>query len=92
MNKKEIIEFLAENGPAESKAAANRQLEAFVEAIQTGLKTHGSVRVVGLGNFSVKERKARKGRNPKTGEEIQISASKTVSYKPDKKIKEFVRS
>lgn len=91
MNKKDLVEHItSESTTADSKAAAERQLVAVVNAIKAGLKKDGKVQIVGLGNFTVKDRAARKGRNPKTGEEIQIKASRTVAFRPGKKLKEFV--
>lgn len=90
MNKREIIKYLAEEGPCESKAAAERVFQSVIEALKVALKTDGTVQLVGFGRFSVKQRKAREGRNPKTGEKIQIKASKTVSFRPAKGLKEHV--
>lgn len=92
MNKKDIVEYLATEGPAESKASAERWLEAVVDAFREGLRRDGQVQVVGFGGFRVKQRAARKGRNPQTGEEITIKASKTVAFRPGKKLKEFIKS
>ena len=83
MNKQELIEAIANNEEAGlgSKAAAERALKAVLDGITTGLKNDGEVQMIGFGTFSVKERSARTGRNPRTGEEIQIAASKTVGFK-----------
>ena len=81
MNKQELVEVIKAKGEFESKAAAERALNAVLEGVKEGLATTGEVQVIGFGTFSVKERAERKGRNPKTGEEINIPASKTVSFK-----------
>ena len=90
MNKKDIVEYLAKEGLAESKAAGERMLSAVVEAFREGLRRDGAVQVVGFGGFKVKDRAERRGRNPQTGEEITIPASKTVAFRPGKGLKTFV--
>ncbi|MEN8174753.1 MAG: HU family DNA-binding protein [Pseudomonadota bacterium] len=89
MNKSELVEAMADAADI-SKAAAGRALEGMVEAISDALKTGDTVSIVGFGNFTVKERAARTGRNPRTGEEIQIRASKTPSFKAGKSLKDAV--
>ncbi len=83
MNKQDLIQAILEDKDAgiETKAAAERAVNAVIDAIETGLKKDGVVQLIGFGTFQVKERSARKGRNPKTGEEIKIKATKTVSFK-----------
>lgn len=83
MNKQDLIAAVLANKEAgvETKAAAERALNAVIDAIEEGLKKDGVVQLIGFGTFQVKERSARKGRNPKTGEEIKIKATKTVSFK-----------
>ncbi len=83
MNKQELIQEVLGNADAgiETKAAAERAVNAVIDAIEAGLKKDGVVQLIGFGTFQVKERSARKGRNPKTGEEIKIKATKTVSFK-----------
>ncbi len=83
MKKKELIEIMLKdkNAKFESKAAAERALKAVLSAFEEGIKKEGLVQLVGFGTFSVKTRPARKGRNPLTGEEIKIKASKSVSFK-----------
>lgn len=90
MNKKEIVEFLATEGYAESKAGGERMLNAVVKAFRAGLRRDGAVQVVGFGGFKVKDRAERKGRNPQTGDEITIPASRTVAFRPGKKLKDFI--
>jgi len=83
MNKQELIEAIVSNNNAgiETKAAAARALAAVLDSINVGIKKDGLVQLTGFGTFSIKERAARIGRNPLTGEKIKIRASKTVSFK-----------
>lgn len=87
MNKSELIEKIAA-GADISKAAAGRALDAFLDAVTDVLKTGDKVAMPGFGTFSVKERKARTGRNPKTGEELQIAAGKVPKFTPGKTLKD----
>ena len=90
MNKKQLIEAVA-NEMDTSKANAERAVNAIIECVSTGLKKDKIVQLIGFGSFNVKKRKARKGRNPKTGETIRIKASKTVTFKPGKALKERIK-
>jgi len=92
MNKAELIEHMMKNKKAglESRAAAERAVEAVIEAVATGLKKDAKVQLIGFGTFSVRKRAARKGRNPQTGDEIKIKASKTVGFKVGKKLKDRI--
>jgi DNA-binding protein HU-beta len=87
MNKKQLIEEVAKQ-MERSKAEAERAVNAVVEGVTAGLKKDNVVQLIGFGSFNIKRRKARKGRNPKTGEEIKIKASKTVNFKPGKALKD----
>ncbi len=89
MKKSEIIAKMAESA-AITKAAADKALTAFQDAVKESLKNGNKVSLIGFGSFSISERKARIGRNPKTGEEIKIPASKTVKFTPAKGLKEAV--
>jgi len=89
VNKTELIEAIAASADI-PKAAAGRALDAVVESVTTALKSGDSVVLVGFGTFSVKERAARTGRNPQTGKEIQISASKVPGFKAGKALKDAV--
>ncbi|OOE89701.1 HU family DNA-binding protein [Salinivibrio sharmensis] len=89
MNKSELIDHIAE-GADISKASANRALDAFVEAVSNTLKSGDQVALVGFGTFSVRERAARKGRNPQTGAEIDIAAAKVPGFKAGKALKDAV--
>ena len=84
MNKAELIEAVAANKEAgcETKASAERAVNAIIDGIKAGVKKHGKVQLVGFGSFNVRTRKARQGRNPQTGETIRIKESKTVSFTP----------
>lgn len=89
MNKTEFVERLAESMDM-SKIEAGELLEAVTTLITRELKRGGSVTLTGFGTFEVRKRKARRGRNPKTGEEIQIKASKAPAFKPGKVLKDAV--
>ncbi|ATJ82711.1 HU family DNA-binding protein [Halomonas elongata] len=89
MNKSELIEAIAASADI-PKAAASRALDAMVDAVADSLKKGDSVSLVGFGTFTVKERAARTGRNPQTGEPIQISAAKVPSFKAGKALKDSV--
>ena len=80
MNKAELIDAMAA-GAGLSKADAKRALDAFVGATTDSLKKGNRVALVGFGSFSVSTRAARKGRNPQTGQEINIAAKKVVKFK-----------
>ena len=89
MNKSELIDAVAESADL-SKASAGRAVDAFVEAVTGALKDGEQVALVGFGTFSVKERAARTGRNPQTGEPIQIKAATIPSFKAGKGLKDAV--
>lgn len=90
MNKAELVEFIAEKSEI-TKATAERALAALLDAIATSLKKDEPVVLVNFGTFVAKQRAARKGRNPQTGQEIKIKAAKIVSFKAGKALKEAVR-
>lgn len=90
MTKAELIEKMAKDAGI-SKAAATEALNAFTDGITKALKKKdGKVTLVGFGTFQKVRRKARKGRNPQTGEAIKIKASNVVKFKPGKKLKDAV--
>lgn len=89
MNKTELIAKVAELAEL-SKKDATKAVDAVFDAISDALQTGDKVQLVGFGNFEVRERSARKGRNPQTGEEIEIAASKTPAFKPGKSLKDLV--
>ncbi len=80
MNKAQIIQNIAKTMTI-SKASVQRTVNAFLAEIQKGIKKDRAVQLVGFGTFMVRNRKARLGRNPKTGERIRIKASRTVGFK-----------
>lgn len=90
MNKTELIANMAEAADI-SKAAADRALLGFFEAITDSLKKGENVTLVGFGTFAVSERAARTGRNPQTGKDIQIAARKVAKFKVGKKLAEAVK-
>jgi len=87
MNKSELIKRIAE-GAEISNAAAGRALDTFVEAVTSTLVSGGDVRISDLGVFSVGTRAARSGRNPQTGEAIQLPESKVPKFKAAKALKD----
>lgn len=89
MNKSELISAISESADL-SKASAGRALDATIEAITKSLKKGDTVALVGFGTFSVRKRAARKGRNPRTGEEIKIKASKNPGFKAGKSLKDAI--
>ena len=89
MNKSELIDLIAESADI-SKAKAGVALEAVVSGVTGALKSGDSVSLVGFGTFSVKARAARTGRNPQTGETIQIKASNVPGFKAGKALKDAV--
>ncbi len=89
MNKTELIEVVSSKAEV-TKAEAGRVVNAVFEAINEGLKSDGKVVLPGFGSFEVRKRTARVGRNPRTGEQIKIKASKVPAFRPGKGMKEAV--
>ncbi|MBT8062752.1 MAG: HU family DNA-binding protein [Gammaproteobacteria bacterium] len=89
MNKAELIDAVASAADL-SKADAGRAVDAVMDSVTAALKRGEQVSVVGFGTFSVKHRAARAGRNPRTGETIQISASNVPGFKAGKALKDAV--
>jgi DNA-binding protein HU-beta len=89
MNKGELIEAVAAAADL-TKADATKAVEAVVDSITRALRKGEQVSIIGFGSFSVKSRAARQGRNPKTGETIQISASRVPGFKAGKALKDAV--
>lgn len=85
MNKAELIAKVADDAGV-TKTQANAALDSFIEAVTKTLKGGGKVTLVGFGTFTVSKRKARKGRNPQTGEEINIKARKVARFKAGKEL------
>ena len=89
MNKSELIERVAA-ATGKTKKEAGQVVDAVLETIAEALKRGEKVSLVGFGNFEVRERAARTGRNPQTGETIRIEASRVPAFKPGKQLKEAV--
>lgn len=89
MNKTELIEHIAQQADI-SKAAAGRALEALIGGVCTTLKKGDSVSLVGFGTFAVSTREARTGRNPRTGDAINIKTAKVPKFRPGKALKDAV--
>ncbi|HLR08138.1 MAG TPA: HU family DNA-binding protein [Bacillota bacterium] len=90
MNKTDLINAVAEKSELSKKDAA-KAVDAVFESVMESLKKGEKVQLIGFGNFEVRERSARKGRNPQTGEEIEIPASRVPAFKPGKALKESVK-
>jgi DNA-binding protein HU-beta len=91
VNKSELIQSIAVETDIPN-AAAKRIVDALTRTINTTLTNGECVSLKGFGSFTVKSRAARAGRNPKTGVGMQISAAKTVSFKPGKTLKTVINS
>ena len=89
MNKSQLVYEISKQADV-TKDVAQRTLNATIDAITNALKSGDTVTLVGFGSFQVRERAARKGRNPKTGEEIQIKASNSPTFKAGKSLKDAV--
>jgi len=89
VNKAELIDAVAD-GADISKAAATRAVDTFIDAVTRALKAGDTVTIVGFGTFLVRERAARTGRNPRTGETINIAASRVPAFKAGKALKDAV--
>ncbi|MGO4888979.1 HU family DNA-binding protein [Anaerobacillus sp. MEB173] len=89
MNKTDLINYVSDNTNLSKKDATNA-VNAVLESISNSLTNGDSVQLIGFGTFEVRERSARKGRNPQTGEEIDIAASKVPAFKPGKQLKDAV--
>jgi DNA-binding protein HU-beta len=90
MNKTELIAKVAETTEL-TKKDATKAVDAVLDAIAEALKAGEKVQLIGFGNFEVRERAARKGRNPQTGEEIDIASSKVPAFKPGKQLKDSIK-
>ena len=87
MTKADLVEKIAAKANM-TKAAAERSLNAFLDAVAEGLKKEEKLTLTGFGVFVVENRKARQGRNPRTGEPLTIPAAKMVKFRPGKQLKE----
>ena len=89
MNKADLIEYIAQTAEV-SKMAAERAVDALVASVKTSLKRGEQVTLVGFGTFYVSERAARKGRNPRTGEAVDIKASRIPRFRAGKALKDAI--
>ena len=87
MNKTDLIDYVADSADL-SKAAAARAIDAMIAAVTASLQKDDSVTLVGFGTFSVGKRAARSGRDPRTGDAIQIAAAVVPKFKPGKALKD----
>ncbi len=87
MNKAELIDAIAEKAGL-TKVQAKSAIDSYHETVAGALKSGGSVDIAGFGSFSVAARAARTGRNPKTGEALQIKAAKVPKFKPGKGLRD----
>ena len=90
MNKTELVKAVSAQAELTQKDAA-KAVDALIETISNTLAKEEKIQLIGFGTFEVRERAARKGRNPQTGEEIDIAASKVPAFKPGKELKEAVK-
>ena len=90
MNKTDLVNAVAEKSELSKKDAA-KAVDAVLESIMDSLKVGEKVQLIGFGNFEVRDRAARKGRNPQTGAEIQVPASKVPAFKAGKALKDIVK-
>ncbi len=87
MNKNELVDAVAASADLK-KSDAGKAVDAVFDAITAALKTGSEVRLVGFGTFTVASREAGEGRNPRTGEKIDIPASKSAKFKAGKSLKD----
>lgn len=90
MNKAELIAFVSQKTGLKN-TESSKAVDAVFEAVKDALSKGNDVRLVGFGTFSVAKRKAREGRNPKTGETLKIAATKVAKFKPGKELKEAIK-
>ena len=90
MNKTELISTVAE-AAGMSKKDTEQVLNTFFDTVQNTLKQNDKVQIPGFGTFEVRERAARQGRNPLTGETIEIAAAKVPAFKPGKALKDAIQ-
>jgi nucleoid DNA-binding protein len=90
MKKTDLIDALAAKMD-DSKAAAERTLTTVLDTIQEGLLSDGVVQITGFGTFKIRSRGPRMGRNPRTGEPVQLAGSKSVGFKVGKALKDSIQ-
>ena len=89
LNKTELVQILVDQNSMKKKEAT-KAVDIIFDSIESALKEGEKVQILGFGNFEVRERAARKGRNPQTGEEIEIEATRVPAFKPGKQLKNAV--
>ncbi|MCP4476030.1 MAG: HU family DNA-binding protein [Gammaproteobacteria bacterium] len=89
LSRQNLVEMLAKQEDI-STAEAKRQLDSILHLLKVGLKKHKKITLVGYFQLEIKKRKARKGRNPQTGEPIKIPASKFIAFKAGKTFKDYI--
>lgn len=89
MNKAELVDFVADKTGAYKKDAKHA-VDAVLEGIERGLVQDGKVTLVGFGNFIVKQRAARKARNPQTGDQVHVRAKSVPTFRPSEHLKDVV--
>lgn len=90
MNKTDLVKAVSVQAELTQKDAA-KAVDAIFETISNTLAQNEKIQLIGFGTFEVRERAARKGRNPQTGEEIDIAAAKVPAFKPGKELKEAIK-
>lgn len=90
MTKADLVSKMADKAGL-TKTDSDKALNAFLDSVQDILVAEGKLTLTGFGTFAVEERKARNGRNPRTGEEIKIPACKVVKFRPGKILKDAVK-
>ena len=90
MNKEDLVKLVSEKTGITKKAAEQAQ-KTVIEGLSSALEKGESISLVGFGSFKVVQRAAREGRNPSTGEKMQIPASKAVKFTPSKSLKERIQ-
>lgn len=90
MTKADLVDKIAAKSGL-TKVASEKALTAFLAAVKDVLLTEGKLNLTGFGTFAVETRKARKGRNPRTGAAITIPASKVVKFRPGRKLKDMIK-
>ncbi|MCM3441359.1 HU family DNA-binding protein (plasmid) [Metabacillus halosaccharovorans] len=90
MNKTDLVKAVSSQTKLTQKDAA-RAVDTIFDTISNNLANEEKIQLIGFGTFEVRERSARKGRNPQTGEEIDIAASKVPAFKPGKELKDAVK-
>ncbi len=89
MTKADIVEMVHEK-TGFSKKESSEAVESILEILKERLEQGDKVKLSGFGNFVIRRKDVRKGRNPKTGEEMEISARKVLTFKPSQKLKDFI--